>query len=136
MLENLLERKKARKPPELLNKHKIMLEKQRRRYRRHKKIRAKVFGTKEKPRFFVFRSNKHIYTQLIDDQKGETIVSVSDKEVKEQGGRELALEVGKLTAKKALEKDIKSAVFDRAGYRYHGKVKLIAEGAKEGGLKI
>ena len=117
-----------------------MLEKQQKRYRRHKRIRAKISGTAEVPRLCVFRSNKHIYAQLVDDEKGKTLVAVSDLEIetkkKKITKKEKALEVGKLIAKKAMEKKIKKVVFDRGGYKYHGRVKALAEGAREGGLKF
>jgi len=111
-----------------------MLEKKEKRYRRHKRVRAKIFGKKEKPRLCVFRSAKHIYAQIIDDERGKTMVSASDLELKKQEDK--AKEVGKLIAKKALEKKIEKVVFDRGGYNYHGKVKALAEGAREGGLKF
>ncbi|PIR89918.1 50S ribosomal protein L18 [bacterium (Candidatus Gribaldobacteria) CG07_land_8_20_14_0_80_33_18] len=118
----------------------------RKRRRRHKRIRAKIFGTKEKPRLCVFRSNKHIYAQLIDDNKGDTLLSASDLSFVKQQKRsvqkskitkkDIALEVGKLIAKKALEKKIKRVVFDKGGYKYRGRVSAVAEGAREGGLKF
>jgi len=111
-----------------------------RRLRRHKRIRKKVFGTPERPRLCVFRSNKHIYAQIIDDTIGHTLVSAStlDPELREKlqktWNKEAAREVGKLIARRALEKGIKKVVFDRSGYKYHGRVKELAEGAREGGL--
>ncbi len=115
-----------------------MLEKQIKRYRRHRRIRAKVKGTEEIPRLCVFRSAKHIYAQLIDDEKGRTLFSASDIELKNKkmSKTEKAYQVGKLIAKKSLEKKIEKVVFDRAGYKYHGRVKALAEGAREGGLKF
>jgi large subunit ribosomal protein L18 len=116
-----------------------MLEKQQKKYRRHRRIRAKVKGTQERPRLSVFRSNQHIYVQLIDDSQAQTLVSCSDLKVKEKKGltkMEIAKEVGKSIAKKALEKKIKKVVFDRGGYKYHGRVKAVAEGAREGGLEF
>ncbi len=124
-----------------------MLKKQEKRYRRHKRVRAKTFGTKERPRLCLFRSTKHIYAQLINDEKGKTIVAASDLELKKsprksrqvgiQGKKvNIAKEVGKLIAKKALDKKIEKVVFDRGGYQYHGRVKALAEGAREGGLKF
>ena len=150
-----------------------MLEKQKKRYRRHKKVRAKVFGTSKVPRLCVFRSNKHIYAQLVDDEKGKTILSSGDQEFKKSktipqpsrqklhphtkiwcGGKEVkkkkikenqksltgkvvvAYEVGKLIAEKALKEKIKEVVFDRGGYKYHGRIKALAEGAREGGLRF
>lgn len=114
-----------------------MLEKKEKRKKRHKRIRKKIFGTKERPRLCVFRSNKHIYCQIIDDEKAHTLVSASDLELKLQKKMkktEVAEEVGKLIAKKALKKKIKKVVFDRAGYKFHGRVKALAKGAREGGL--
>ena len=116
-----------------------MLKKQEKRYRRHKRVRAKVFGTASVPRLCVFRSAKHIYAQLIDDEKSKTLVSVRDRELRKKKGQtkmEQAKEVGKLIAKKALAKKIEKVVFDRGGYTYHGRVKALAEGAREGGLKF
>ncbi|MDP2864505.1 MAG: 50S ribosomal protein L18 [bacterium] len=147
-----------------------MLRKQQKRYRRHKRVRAKIFGTALRPRLCVFRSSKHICAQLIDDEKGITLVAASDLELipssqpgakrktkgigeirqkraqKEAGiftGKiALAFEIGKLIAKKALKKTtptrhpIEKVVFDRGGYAFHGRVKAIAEGAREGGLKF
>ena len=114
--------------------------KRERRYRRHKRIRAKISGTSDVPRLCVFRSNNHIYAQLIDDQKGVVISAASDREIKRNKGHktkvELAFETGKLIAQKAKEKKIKRVVFDRAGYKYHGRVKALAEGAREGGLRF
>ncbi len=115
-----------------------MLEKQIKRYRRHRRIRAKVKGTEGIPRLCVFRSAKHIYAQLIDDEKGRTLFSASDVELKgeKKSKTEKAYQVGKLIAKKSLEKKIEKVVFDRAGYKYHGRVKALAKGAREGGLKF
>jgi large subunit ribosomal protein L18 len=105
--------------------------------KRHKRIRAKIIGTKETPRLYVFRSNKHIYAQLIDDGKGKTLISAKDTDIKKKIKKtELATEVGKLIAKKALENKIEKIVFDRAGYKYHGRVKSLADGARQGGLKF
>jgi len=117
------------------------------RVRRHKRIRAKVRGTSKIPRLCVFRSNKHIYGQLIDDEKGKTILSSSDFELKKSKIKsqklKIAHEVGKLLAKKAIDlpvgksgKKIEKIVFDRGGYKYHGRVRALAEGAREGGLKF
>ena len=104
---------------------------------RHRRIRAKIKGTKERPRLCVFRSNKHIYAQLINDETGHVLVSFSDlklKTGKKLKKMEKAKQVGIGLAKKALEKKIEKVVFDRGGYRYHGRVKALAEGAREGGL--
>ena len=105
------------------------------------RIRKKISGTKERPRMSVFRSNKQIYVQLIDDLSGETITSASskNKEIAEKKGMtksEQAKLVGKLIAEKSLEKGVKTVVFDRGGYLYHGRIKLLAESAREGGLKF
>ncbi|MFA5178347.1 MAG: 50S ribosomal protein L18 [Candidatus Paceibacterota bacterium] len=115
-----------------------MLAKQEKRIKRHKSIRAKISGTAEKPRLCVFRSNIHIYAQLIDDLQKKTIISAKDTEIdlKKKDKISIAKEVGSLLAKKAVEKKIKEAVFDRGGYKYHGRVKSLAEGAREGGLKF
>jgi large subunit ribosomal protein L18 len=111
-----------------------------RRERRILRVRKKVFGTPERPRLCVFRSNKHFYAQIIDDTKGYTICSASTLELKDKikktWSQEAAKEVGKLIAQKALEKGIKKVVFDRRFYKYHGKVKACAEGAREGGLEF
>ncbi len=105
------------------------------------KIRKKISGTPEKPRLSVFRSLNNIYAQLIDDVNGNTIVSVSslEKEAKTdvkslKGKTNKSKLIGNLLAKKALEKNIKNVVFDRNGFRYHGRVKALADGAREGGL--
>lgn len=115
-----------------------MLKKQEKKQRRHKRVRAKISGTAKRPRFCVFRTAKHIYGQLIDDEKGKTILSAKDFEIKKAGPGKISLakETGKLIAKKAAEKKIKQVVFDRAGYKYHGRVKAMADGAREGGLKF
>ena len=109
------------------------------RIRRHKRVRRKISGTAERPRLCVFRSNNNIYVQIIDDVAGNTLVQAStlDKEVKtKHANKEAAKEVGTLIAKKAAEKNIKSIVFDRGGYIYHGVVKELAEAAREGGLEF
>ena len=110
------------------------------RLKRHKRVRAKISGTPERPRLNVFRSAKHIYAQIIDDVAGNTLVSASslDKEIEGNGGNktEAAGKVGKSIASKALEKGISEVVFDRSGYIYHGRVKELAEAAREGGLKF
>lgn len=104
---------------------------------RHKRVRSRVSGTDSRPRLSVFRANKHIYAQLIDDNSGKTIISASSSEVKSKGKKaDLAKEVGKLVASKAIAKSIKAVKFDRGGYAYHGRVKALAEGAREGGLEF
>ena len=133
-----------------------MLKKQEKRKRRHKRVRAKISGTAEIPRLCLFRSSRHIYAQLINDEEGKTLAQASDLELKkaktrkkkttlaekptaqdkktQKGKIALAYEVGKVIAQKAIEKKIKKIVFDRGGYKYHGRVKALAEGAREGGL--
>lgn len=106
---------------------------------RHKRVRAKISGTNEIPRFSVFRSNKHIFLQLIDDNAKNTIISVSDLKSKSKAKiskTESAKKMGRELAKLAKEKKIKTIVFDKGGYKYHGRVKAVAEGAKEEGLKF
>jgi large subunit ribosomal protein L18 len=110
--------------------------------RRHKRIRKKIFGTSTRPRVCVFRSNKHIYASLVDDEKGRVILTVStrskefNKNLKNYGNVEAAYEVGKLFAKKVLERGYKKVVFDRSGYLYHGRVKALAEAARKEGLEF
>jgi len=106
-----------------------MLEKQIKKQRRHKRVRAKIKGTNDVPRLCVFRSNKYIYAQIIDDEKGKTLASVKSK-------LKNADKTGKDIAKKAIDQKIKKIVFDRGGYKYHGHVKALAEGACEAGLKF
>jgi len=112
------------------------------RLRRHRRVRKKVFGMPGKPRLSVFRSTNHIYAQLIDDVQGVTLVSAStlDPEVKPDiktgGNIEAAKKVGELVAKRALEKNIEQVVFDRGGFLYHGRVKALADAAREAGLKF
>ena len=109
------------------------------RLKRHARVRAKISGTPECPRLDVFRSAKHIYVQIIDDVNGVTLVSAStvEKDFGAYGGnKEAAKKVGEIIAKRALEKGIENVVFDRGGYIYHGRVKELAEGAREGGLKF
>ena len=110
-----------------------------RRVKRHKRVRRKITGTTQRPRLCVFRSNNNLYVQVIDDVAGNTLVQAStlDKEVKtKHSNKEAAKEVGSLIAKRALEKNIKSVVFDRGGYIYHGVVKELADAAREGGLNF
>ena len=151
--------------------------KQEKRLRRHKRVRAKIFGTVERPRLCVFKSNKHIYAQIINDEKGRTLVVANDQEIKKSlrrrkvasrpqgktttlpppsptrqkgelapskseeiktraGKIAIAFEVGKLIAEKAIKNNVEKVVFDKASYRYQGRVKALAEGAREGGLKF
>lgn len=155
-----------------------MLKKQQKHLKRRKRVRAKISGTNSVPRFSIFRSNKNIYAQLIDDKNGKTLVAANDKEIKskisavdgkvqnaksqlktstsakatankqnlKEGKKEnkkeiiktkkiaMAYEVGKLIAEMAIKKNIKKVVFDRGGYKYHGRIKAVAGGAREGGL--
>ena len=106
-----------------------------RRYRRHLRVRKKVEGTTERPRLVVFRSLKHIYAQLVDDASMRTLMTVSDSKI---DGKKMdrSTEVGKLIAARAKEAGITRVVFDRAGYKYHGRVKAVADGAREGGLEF
>lgn len=106
------------------------------RQKRHSRIRHHVSGTVERPRLNVFRSNANIYAQIIDDVKGVTLVSASSKDLANGGNVAAAQEVGKLIAEKAIEKGIKKVVFDRGGYLYHGRVKALAEAAREAGLEF
>lgn len=109
------------------------------RLKRHRRVRGKINGTPERPRLNVFRSANHIYCQVIDDVNGVTLVSASsmDKSFDGKGGNiEAAHKVGKEIAKKALAKNIEDVVFDRGGYLFHGRVKAMADSAREGGLKF
>ena len=109
------------------------------RLKRHKRVRAKVFGTTERPRLNVFRSEKNIYAQVIDDVQGVTLASASsmDKDFNAYGGNiDAAKKVGENIAKKCLEKGITEVVYDRGGFVYHGRVQALAEGAREAGLKL
>jgi large subunit ribosomal protein L18 len=110
------------------------------RKKRHKHVRRRVFGTPERPRLNVFRSNKHIYAQLIDDEKGVTLASASslDKSLGLEKGSdvEAAKKVGAAIAERALEKGFTKVVFDRGGYLYHGRVKALADAAREKGLEF
>ena len=109
------------------------------RLQRHKRVRAKIFGTTERPRLCVYRSENNIYAQIIDDTVGNTLVSASstEKEFGTTGGnKEAAKAVGKLIAERAKEKNITDVVFDRGGNIYHGRVQALAEGAREGGLNF
>ena len=101
-------------------------------------IRHKIEGTPARPRLSVFKSNKMIYAQLVDDSKGHTLLAASSKDVKDKGGvnLEISKNVGKKVAEQALANGITEIVFDRNGYLYHGNIKALAEGAREGGLKF
>lgn len=110
------------------------------RFKRKRRIRARVEGTMERPRLSVFRSNRHLYVQLVDDVKGNTLVAASTLEeaLKDKlgGSIEGAKTLGGLLAKRALAKNISLIVFDRSGYLYHGRIKALADAAREGGLKF
>ena len=112
------------------------------RLQRHKRVRRKVFGTPQRPRLCVFRSSNNIYAQIIDDTNRVTLVAASSLEadvkgaVNHTGNKEAAKLVGQLVAKKAVEKGITEVVFDRGGYLYHGRVQVLAEAAREAGLKF
>jgi large subunit ribosomal protein L18 len=138
----LLEEKLVKRFRQLVLKLKIMSKilQHFKRKQRQRRIRKKIKGTKNCPRLSVFRSNKYIYCQLVDDDKGVTLLSADDRKLKDSKKKltkkETAFEVGKKIAEKALAKKIEQIVFDRGGYRYHGRVKAVADGAREGGLKF
>jgi large subunit ribosomal protein L18 len=106
--------------------------------RRRRRIRGKVAGTAERPRFSVYRSNRGIFAQLIDDERGHTIAAVSwtEPELKSLGPKEKATKAGELMAQRASAAGVESCVFDRSGYKYHGRVKALADGARSGGLSF
>ncbi|MBO6126987.1 MAG: 50S ribosomal protein L18 [Clostridia bacterium] len=109
------------------------------RLRRHKRVRGKIYGSAERPRLCVFRSLKHIYAQIINDDESKTLVSASslERNFKNYGGNKLAArEIGKIISERAKKAGISEVVFDRGGYIYHGRVKELAEGARENGLKF
>lgn len=112
------------------------------RKRRHVRVRKKVSGLTERPRISVFKSSKHIYAQIIDDEKGITLVSSStqDKEIRDDlkhgGNRDAAKKVGELLARRALEKGVRRVAFDRGGYTYHGRLSSLADSAREAGLEF
>ena len=106
------------------------------RLRRHARVRRKVRGTAERPRLAVYRTNRHIYAQLVDDRAARTLASASDLDITEGEKRARATEVGKALAELAKAAGVERAVFDRGGRLYHGRVKALAEGAREGGLRI
>ena len=115
-----------------------VLTKPQRRLKRRRRVRAKVVGTAERPRISVFRSNRGIAAQLIDDTRGRTLVAVSwtEDELRSLGRMEQATEAGKALAQRAVAAGIERAVFDRGGYQYHGRVRAFAEGVREGGLAV
>jgi large subunit ribosomal protein L18 len=106
------------------------------RLRRHARVRKTIRGEAERPRLAVYRSNRHIYAQLIDDRQAVTVVAASDGEVSGDNPIERAKAVGELIASRAKQAGIDTAVFDRGGFQYHGRVAAVAEGAREGGLQI
>ena len=108
------------------------------RLRRRRRVRAKIVGTAERPRLSVFRSNRGVFAQLIDDRDAKTLAAVSwiEPDLRKLGSMDQAKRVGELIAERAKAAGIEECVFDRGGYRYHGRVKALAEGAREGGLKF
>jgi len=113
-----------------------MLEKKTKRIKRHKRVRAKIKGCSSKPRLCIFRSNNHIYGQLIDDEKGRTLVSVNDLDIKKGKKTDIARQLGVALAGKAKEAKIEEVVLIEEDIKYHGRVKALAEGAREAGLKF
>ena len=113
-----------------------MISKLERRNKIKARIRGRISGTPERPRLCVFRSNKQIYAQVIDDLAGNTLVSASSKGIDEGTKSEIAAKVGEIIAKKALEAGISTVVFDRNGFLFHGRIKSLADGARKGGLKF
>lgn len=113
-----------------------MISKQERRNKIKARIRGKILGTAERPRMSVFRSNKQIYVQLVDDMTGKTLAAASSKGIEEGTKSEIAAKVGKAIAEKALAAGVAQVVFDRNGYLFHGRVKSLADAAREGGLKF
>lgn len=106
------------------------------RIRRKKRVRSKVQGTKVRPRVSVFRSNRHLFVQVVNDAEGKTLASASDSELKEKGKGEVSFKVGELLAGKVLKLKIKKVTFDKGGYKYHGRVQKLAEGLRKGGLEL
>ena len=108
------------------------------RLRRRRRVRAKIRGTAERPRLSVFRSNRGVFAQLIDDDSGHTIAAVNwiEPELRDLGAMEQAKRIGELIAERAKEAGVSSCVFDRGGYRYHGRIKALADGAREAGLRF
>ncbi len=103
---------------------------------RHARVRAKVAGTSLRPRIAVFKSNQHIYVQVINDETNKTILSISDMEAKKGKKSEKALEAGESLAVKMKEKGLSEAVFDRGGFKFHGRIKAVADGLRKGGIKF
>jgi large subunit ribosomal protein L18 len=108
------------------------------RMRRRRRVRAKVRGSAERPRLAVFRSNRGVQAQLIDDERGHTLAAVvwTEGDLRKLDSKEQAKKAGELLAKRAQDAGVETCVFDRGGYRYHGKIRLLAEGAREGGLRF
>lgn len=106
------------------------------RLQRHKKVRKNIFGNEERPRLVVFKSAQHIYAQIINDNKGVTLVADSDLKIKEGNKSVRAALVGENIAKKAVQAKIKKVVFDRGGFKYHGRIVALADGARKGGLEF
>lgn len=106
------------------------------RIRRHIKIRKRIYGTPQRPRLAVFRSNRHIFAQIIDDKAGKTLASADDLKMEKEKKVKKAYEVGKVLAERALKLKIKKVVFDRGGFLYHGRVTELSKGAREGGLEF
>ena len=115
-----------------------VLTKPQQRLRRRRRVRAKVRGTAERPRLSVFRSNRGVFAQLVDDEAARTVVAVAwtEAELRELGPMEQAKRAGALLAERATQTGLETCVFDRGGYRYHGRVRALAEGAREGGLRF
>jgi large subunit ribosomal protein L18 len=115
-----------------------VLTKQQKRLRRRRRVRSKVHGTAERPRLSVYRSNRGMFAQLVDDDAGRTLAAVNwtEKELRAMNRMEQAKRAGGVLAQRASEAGVQSCVFDRGGYRYHGRVRALAEGAREGGLKL
>jgi large subunit ribosomal protein L18 len=114
-------------------------EKMRKRLKRKLSIRKRIAGTPEKPRLTVYKSNRHTYVQAIDDTSGSTLAAASNLEKDQRGAKNVVSELeklGQLIGRRLLEKNIKTAVFDRNGYKYHGKVKAVAEGARKAGIRV
>lgn len=113
-----------------------VLSNRQRRLRRRRRVRARVVGTAERPRLSVYRSNRGVFAQLIDDGRGHTVAAVNwiEPELRKLAAGEQAKRAGELLAERAKEAGVESCVFDRGGYKYHGRVKALAEGAREGGL--
>ncbi len=114
-----------------------VLQKRAHRETRRKRVRRKISGTAERPRLSVYRSNVHIYAQLVDDDEGRTLAAADSREIGESENRkEAARKVGELIARKASDAGVETVIFDRGGNRYHGRIAALAEGAREGGLKL